>query len=213
MKPIYIVLIRAHTGLACVARKITGYQYTHVAVSLDKSLTDFISYSRRRHYLPADAGFTHEKRDFYAFGEHRSFGAKVFCLPVSDENYDKILSYIAECESDPEQRFNLFSMATMPLLHGVEIFKSENCMSFTARIIELSGLVKLNRPAYKYSIKDIDQLLTDHAVFEGKIRRLPSAEYREYMENASPYEYITTAGKLCGELSKRMICRRKEKHE
>ena len=60
MKWVYIVLIKAHTGLGAVARHITGYPYTHIAVSLDRSMTDFVSFSRRFHNFPFDAGFTHE---------------------------------------------------------------------------------------------------------------------------------------------------------
>ena len=63
MKDIYIVLIKAHTGLGSIARRLTGYPYTHIAVSLDRSMTDFISYSRRYHYIPFDAGYTHDYRD------------------------------------------------------------------------------------------------------------------------------------------------------
>ena len=47
MRYIYIVLIKAHTGLGSIARKFTHYPYTHIAVCLDKSLTDYISFSRR----------------------------------------------------------------------------------------------------------------------------------------------------------------------
>ena len=41
MKTVYIVLIKTHTGLGAVARRITGYPYTHIAVSLDRSMEDF----------------------------------------------------------------------------------------------------------------------------------------------------------------------------
>ena len=77
MKRIYICLVAAHTGLGQCVRRFSDYPYTHIAVSLDASLTDFVTYSRRRHSLPLDAGFMHEYRDYYAFGAHssvRSFG-------------------------------------------------------------------------------------------------------------------------------------------
>ena len=142
MKDIYIVLIKAHTGLGGAARWLTGYPYTHIAVSLDGSLRDFISFSRRYHNFPFEAGFTHEYRDFYAFGDHADFGAKVFKLKVGEQAYRKILAFIDERENGG-YLFNLFSMATMPLLHGFCIAGAENCMSFTAQIIELSGVTEL----------------------------------------------------------------------
>ena len=35
---IYIVLVKALTGLGRIARKITRYEYTHIAISLDENL-------------------------------------------------------------------------------------------------------------------------------------------------------------------------------
>lgn len=213
MKHIYIALICAHTGLAAAARKITDYRYTHAAVCLDRSLTNFFSYSRRRHYLPADAGFMCEKRDFYAFGKHTDFAAKVYRVPVKDEDFARIMLFISECESDPNQRFNLFSMVTMPILHGFRIYKTHNCMSFAARVAELSGAVKLSKPYYRYSIKELDALLSCFPFFEGKVRRCPSKEYRRYMERPtlSEYFYITTG--LVLELTARMIMHKGEADE
>ncbi|MBO5162975.1 MAG: hypothetical protein J6B75_00810 [Ruminococcus sp.] len=195
MKNIYIVLIKAHTGLGSAARKITRYEYTHTAVSLNGSLTDFLSFSRRRHYMPFDAGFMHEKRDFYAFGKHTFFKAKVFRLNITDENFSRVMKFIRKCESDTELIFNLISMATMPVFHGINIPKAYNCMSFTAGILQLSG-VKLGKPFYKYSVKDIDELLSDKCIFEGNLQRIPSSEYEEYMKKCPPLEYFILLSNL-----------------
>lgn len=181
MKNIYIVLIKAHTLLGSAARKIMRYEYTHIAVCLDNSLTDFISFSRRRHYLPFDAGFMHEKRDFYAFGKHKDFKAKVFQINVTEEDFLKTMKFIHICENDKKIVFNFLSMLTMPVFHGINICKAYNCMSFTAKVLELSG-VHLTKPFYKYSIRDIDKLLSGKCIFEGKVPRIPSPEYEEYMK-------------------------------
>ena len=57
---IYIVLVKAHTGLGKVSRVLSGgYEYSHIAVCKDDRFEDFITFSRRRHYAPFDAGFMH----------------------------------------------------------------------------------------------------------------------------------------------------------
>ena len=205
MKKIYVVLIKAHTGLGRFARLFTGYEYTHIAVSLSPEMTDFLSFSRRRHYLPTDAGFMHEKRDFYAFGSHRSFKAKIFALDVPDENYRKIRRFISYCEKDKTLEFNLFSMMTMPIIHGFPIPKTYNCMSFTAKILRLSGLFDMPKDHRKYSISDMDMLLEKHCIFEGYIPRTDSDEYADYMKKCSPSEYIRCTCRLIASLTKRMI--------
>ena len=205
MNELYIVLIRAHTGLGKAARKITGYGYTHIAVCTDRSLTDFVSYSRRYHYYPFEAGFTHEYRDYYAFGRHDSVCIKVFRLTPDAENYNKVMRYIRSCENDSEETFNLFSMMTMPILHGIGIYKANNCMSFTARVIELSGCVKMDREYYRYSIKDMDELLEKYFYFEGRLRRRTSPHYDEYMEPFEVRGFFKGMGRLICDLISRII--------
>lgn len=205
MKHIYIVLIKAHTGLGQAARMFTHYDYTHIAVCTDKSLTDFLTYSRKRHYLPFDAGFMHEYRDYYAFGQYRRFKAKVFKIPVGDKCYEDIMRFIAQCENDDKQMFNLFSMITMPILHGFRIYKAHNCMSFTAKVIELSSVVKMNKPYYKYSIKDMDKLLSEYVFYEGYLRRIPSPDYPKYMKRPAFSERMQVALYMIFELTRRML--------
>ena len=151
MKYIYIVLIKAHTGLGSIARRITGYEYTHTAVCLNDRFDDFISYSRRRHYLPFDAGFTHEN------------------------------------------------------IHGFRIYKTHNCMSFVMRIAELSGAAVPERGYWRYSIKEIDEKLSEYFYSEREIGRTESDEYTEYMKKPTFTEYTVCSIKLISELLKRMI--------
>ena len=205
MKYIYVVLIKAHTGLGKVARVFSRYEYTHVAVSLDKTLTDFITFSRRKHYLPLDAGFMHEYRDYYAFGNHRQVKIKVFKVPVAEQNYNEIIRFISKLENDSEYIFNLFSMMTMPILHGFEIYKAYNCMSFTAKIVELTGAVKLKRPYYKYSIKDMEQVLQKYEYFEGNIARKSSCDYAQYMKKYNISNILSTGADTIFNLTKRLL--------
>ena len=208
MRYIYIVLIKAHTGLGSVARKFTRYPYTHIAVCLDKSLTDYISFSRRYHHYPFEAGFTHEYRDYYAFGEHRDYGVKVFRLPVEEDAYADILTFIKDRETGG-YLFNVFSMATMPLIGGFRIAGAENCMSFTAQVIEKSRAVSLAKPYWRYSIKDIDELLMKYQYFRGKISKRPCDRHDEYMQKFCIKRYLRGMAKLLIPLTKRLITNQK----
>lgn len=190
MKRIYVVLIESYTGLGKILKNVTGYRYEHIAVSLDKSLTEFYSYSRKQHHHPFAAGFMKEYRDYYAFEKYRKFYSKVFSIPVTDEQYADIQALIERCANDDEQIFNLFAMITTPVLHGIRIYKAHNCMDFTARVIELAG-IKLDKPFYKYDIPDIEKLLADYPHKEGYLKRIDSPDYERYVEKSN----IFTASK------------------
>ncbi len=211
MKKLYVVLIKAHTGLGAVARKMTGYPYTHIAVSKDDSFTDFISFSRRYHFFPFDAGFTHEYRHYYAFGKHGSFGTKIFELELTDEKYEAVMTFISECENDSLRIFNIFSMATMPLIGGFRIWHADNCMSFTAKCIELSGTVKMEKPYWRYSIKDMDRMLSEHVIFEGELKP-ESRPDDDYMKPFSLPGYLAGMITVFSKLIFRMIFRTGKTH-
>ena len=209
MKYIYVVLIESYTGLGKLLKKVTGYRYEHIAVSMDKSLTEFVSYSRKQHHHPFKAGFMREYRDYYAFEEYKKFYAKIFALPVTLDRYRDIEKFIAKCENDPEQIFNLFAMLTTPVLHGLQIYKAHNCMDFTAKVIELAG-VGLAKPYYKYSIPDIEELLSYLPHKEGYIRRMDSPDYDKYVEKSDIITGVKEFAHVIRTLTHRLIFDRKK---
>lgn len=210
-KNIYVVLIKAMTGLGVFARKIFKYPYTHIAVCLDEELEDFVTFSRRKHFAPFDAGFMHEKRGHYAFGKYKTFQAKVFKIPVTEENYEKIKAYVGQIENDEEYIFNIFSMVTMGLFHGVRIYKALNCMSFTAKIIELSEVTKLDRQYHKYNIKEMDELLKDYLWKEEEF--YINTDDEEYMSRKVWLKNIGLYFKLNGQILFRMLFKSRSKFD
>lgn len=200
---IYVVLIKALTGLGGLARKISHYEYTHVAVSLNEKLEDFVTFSRRKHYSPFEAGFMHEKREHYAFGTHERVKVKIFRIPVSREERLRIERYINRIEHDKEYVFNLYSMLTMPVIHGMKIYKAHNCMSFVSRIIKFSHSVKMEKPYYQYNIRDIDCLLAPFFWKECHLSK--KREDYEYMKPVGMMANVGLFLKLNGILIARML--------
>ena len=194
---IFVVLVKTYTGLGRILRIIQGCEYTHIAVCFPEDTGEFVSFSRKYRYNPFVAGVVHERTEHYAFGHHKSVKMKIFKVPVRD--IALIKEYVDYVEHDEEFLFNHFSIATMPILHGVKIYKSHNCMSFVARILKMSGTVKLDKPFYKYNIKDIDGLLTDYLFKEDffeKKNDTPDEYMRKFPKLTLFYEFIEMNYKL-----------------
>lgn len=208
---IYIVLVKALTGLGRIVRKITRYEYTHIAISLDENLEDFITFSRRKHYSPFDAGFMHEKREYYAFGKNKNVKVKVFKIKISQYNKEKIIEYIDKIENDKEYIFNFYSMITMPIFHGIRIFKAHTCMSFVGKVIELSECVELKKKYYKYNIKEIDDLLKGYLLSEVNLEK--NKEDNKYMKKENIIINLQKFFKLNGQLIYRMLFKRSYENE
>ena len=211
-KNIYIVLVKAHTGLGKFARFFSKYEYTHIAVCLDDELNDFITFSRKKHYSPFESGFMHEYIDYYAFGKNESVKLKIFKIPVNNENYIEIESYINQIENDKDYIFNIYSMATMSIFHGFKIYKAHNCMSFVSKIIELSNTVNMEKKYYKYNIKELDLLLKEYKYEEKEFIRRNNIN-KEYMNKVGIFKNIKFFISLNCKLLYRLIVKRNDYYE
>ncbi len=185
-KYIYVVFVKALTALGKIGRKINKYEYTHISVCLDKKFERFATFSRKRHFSPFQAGFMFEKREHYAFGKNKKVKIKVFKVPVTKECMEDMENFIHTVEKDPEYVFNLYSMITMPFLHGFPIYKSYNCMSFVAKIFQLSGAVCLEKPYYKYNIEEMENLVKEYFYKEGNLNK--KQDDLDYMKKITLWE-------------------------
>lgn len=192
---IYVVLVKAHTFLGKMARLIKRYEYTHVAVCLKKPFTDFVTFSRRAHYNPFDCGFMHETLDCYAYGTHDRVKLKVFRVPVSAEEYAEICARVQEIEKDPNLLFDIFSMMTMSIFHGLSIPKAYNCMSFTGEILSMASAVQMNRPSNSYDIQQMDALLEPFFYKECVVKRR-KIHYPNYMEHVPLHKVVLDGATL-----------------
>ena len=209
---IYVVLVKALTGLGKFARLTSKYDYTHIAICLDEKFDKFYTFSRRKHYSPFDCGFMIETLDCYAFGKNKDVKLKIFKVPVSKENKEKIEEYIENVSKDSKYIFNFFSMMTMSIFHGFKIYKAHNCMSFVSKIIELSDTVNMSKAYYKYNIKEIDELLTEYLYKEDFFDK-KKIETKGYMNYVGLVKNIVYFIKLNSKLIYRLIVKGKEKDE
>lgn len=209
---IYVVLVKALTGLGKFARLTGKYEYTHIAVCLDEKLDKFYTFSRKKHYSPFECGYMIETLDCYAFGKHKKVKLKVFKIPVSKKNKEEIKKYIKNISNDSKYIFNFYSMVTMSIFHGFKIYKSHNCMSFVSKIIELTDTVKISKPYYKYNIKELDELLIDYFYNEDYYEK-KKIETKGYMAYVGIIKNILYFIRLNSKLIYRMAVKGKYKNE
>ena len=204
---IYIVLVKSLTGLGKFARKFSKYEYTHRAVCINDNIDDFITFSRKKHYTPFNSGFMHETLDCYAYGKNENVKLKIFKIPVTSKNMKEIEKYIEIIANDKDYIFNLYSMATMSIFHGFRIYKAHNCMSFVSKVLELSKSVPMTKKYYKYSIKDIDMLLSNYKYKEEYFYKT-KIQNKHYMDKASFISNVGMFFKLNGKLLHRIFSKR-----
>lgn len=204
MHNIYIYLFKEETVVGKVARKLLKYPYTHIAFTLNHE--DFITFSRRKHYDPFNSGFMIEKRDHYTFGNNKEIGARYYSVPLSDEALIKINNYMMEVSGDC---FNLYGMLLSPI-GGIEIPGANNCMTFVAKVLELSNIKLLKYPYYKNSISDIEEALKRGGYISKDIVIKKNKEDISYMQKVTLPKQITSFYKLNRKLIKGIISKHRK---
>lgn len=170
MRNLYVILPRSETFVAKVARKLTKYPYSHVTLSLDDDLEVFYSYSRLRNDSPLISGFAKEYRSHLASKEGVKLTCKIFKIPITNTEYKKIKKFISDNEKDDLMLFNYLSMATLTIIGGFEVHKTQNCCGFVAQALELTDKIKLDKPYYRYLPEDFDKMLSEkYLFFEGEL--------------------------------------------
>lgn len=208
MEHIYVVLEKSHTILGRVARILDPYEYTHITVCLDDDFRYFYSFSRYRHYGPFCSGIMRETMDTYAYGKYKDVKLKVFEVPVSKEDKERIKRFIATVYRDrKEYYFNLYGALTMGIFHGFRIYKAYNCMSFVGKILKMTGAVQMDREYYKYSIEELDKLMTPY-VKEEKYFSRERIENAHYMDRVGILYNIGSFIKLNGTLISRLLTKK-----
>lgn len=208
---VYVVLVKAHTGLGKLSRLTSKYEYTHIAICPNENFQSFYAFSRRKHYAPFDCGFTVETLDCYAYGEYEEVKLKIFKLPVSKENHKQIKDYIQKISRDTEYIFNFYSIP-IGIFRGIKIYKAHNCTSFAGKIIKLSQTVKMQKPYYKYDIKEMDALLTEY-LFKEETFKKTEVKTKDYMQKIGFFKNVLYFIRLNGTLIYRLISKGKNYDE
>ncbi len=150
-----IVLERSDTLIGRAGRIVTGYPYTHIAVTFD--LNHFYSFSRRYHHNPFDAGFTIERPSYYACLGDTTM--KAYYLDITDAQLKDISRFNASIGDLP---FDIYGMILMPAGIYRKKENAYNCMTYVAKVLELSGVRLINDPWYRNNIRDLEQALIKH---------------------------------------------------
>ena len=169
MKNLYVMFTRTSTMVGKMIRVVTKYEFSHVSLALSDDLTEFYSFARRNMNNAIDGGFVKEKRYYFTHGKESRTRVKIFKIPVEDEVYYQVKSFVKQIASDDEVIYNLFSLITMPIVHGIQPYKQYTCISFVSEALSKTGLIKFNKPTYKYTPKELERILKKYLFLDGYI--------------------------------------------
>lgn len=146
MRQIYIVLTHSGSLLSRTIKFVKKYEYTHVSISLDKGLNKMYSFGRLKPYNTFVAGFVQESPKYGTFKRFSKTKTKIFCLDVTEKQYQKIKKIIKYFERKRKKyKFNTIGLFSVALNIKITKENSFYCAEFIKYVLE-QAKIKTNLP-------------------------------------------------------------------
>lgn len=169
---LYVVLTSPNTAISKLIKLFKNDNYTHASLSLDKSLHNMYSFSRKKAYNPFIGIFKHEEFDKGIFRFHRDVPGRIMQVEVSKEQYENAVKLLDKFTANSEMyKYNYKGF--LYILLNKEILSDERflCSEFVYYILNESYIVDLNisrnlvRPE---NLLDIESEI----VYEGNLKEM-----------------------------------------
>lgn len=187
---IYVVFSSTPYKIGKLIRRVTGEQYNHVSISLDKELTQMYSFARRHYRLPLYGGFVHESRSRY----HVNGNATEICLcalPVTVRQYATLNNLLQDMHR--RSRFYIYNhlSALGAVIHKpIHARDAYTCVEFCIKVLRELGIEI--QPDKYYSVEDIKALLAAYIVYSGTMPEPDSFDESYYAKKPVPHPMLTT---------------------
>ena len=169
-KYIYIVISRTQTGFAKLIRRFGSVDYNHSALGLDPQLTQLYAFARPMHHGIFLGRLVHENLDRYTLRKDRPVPVVIFRIPVTHVQYEGVRKTIRQISEDPEYIYNLFSVLTYPVFHGITRHKAFTCIEFVAYILKELGYPMEDKLS-SYKPDDLLKILEPQIIYRGDFRK------------------------------------------
>ena len=157
----------SHTGtiLSHCVKAYTGDTYSHVSISLDKSLEHMYSFGRTNPYNPFWGSFVQESPNYGTFKRFKNTKVSLYSLDVTDTEYNNIKKVIKDFEKNKEDyRFNTIGLFAVMLHVNVKRKNHYYCAEFVKYVLDNSNvktdLPDLVKPEDFKNIKGIECIYT-----------------------------------------------------
>ena len=190
---LYVMISKTDTGIGGLIRKITGFPYNHVSMTLDPTFRTWVSFARFIHDTPMYGGFLTETAErFLAKGQ--DVDVHIFALDLIPQRFKELKELFSKAGHEcTDYIYNYFELLT--LVFGIQfpIRGAYTCLGFANRIMGTN---------YK-TIQELDRNMQSMLYYTGTLNELaPDSGDRSdiYFPRLGPirgiYHTVLTFGEL-----------------
>ena len=170
MKDIYVAFLTSNYKTSAFIRKFTRYKFSHVALSESPHLEKMYSFARKYQNTPFVGGFVIELPSRY-FISDKKVPVKVCAVSLEDDEYDKVMSRIANFQKTPDQyKYNYFSALAYWFNRPYKKKDAFICIEFVLYALGIDEFM---------TIKEFEKRLSDSVVYEGTMDEIVAESSKE----------------------------------
>ena len=202
-KKLYIMISKTDTGIGNLIRRVTGYPYNHVSMTLDADFHRWVSFARFHQNTPLYGGFIVEPSErFLAKGQ--TIDIRIFALELSPQRYRHLRELFSKAGTpDNGYIYNYLELLTLSLGISCPIRDAYSCLGFSNTVMGTDFR----------SIRDLDRQLTPHLFYEGTLNALaPDTGDRSdiYFTRLPLSDNLARSAQTLGTMFRRIFTKEKE---
>lgn len=137
MRSVYILLSRTNTVVSRIIRYITGDTFSHVSLSLDRSMERLYSFGRIYENTMLPGGFITENIHKGVFGKNRETKCMLYKLDINDDDYEQLeLKIDLMLCNRSTYSYNVIGLILNPLNIGLKREHHFVCSQFVAEMVK-----------------------------------------------------------------------------
>ena len=197
-KKLYVMISKTDTGIGNLIRKVSGYPYNHVSMTLDSSFRSWVSFARFIQDTPLYGGFIVEPVErFLAKG--KTVDVRIFALELSPSRYQELQKLFAEAGTpDNGYLYNHLELLTLSFGIRFPVRNAYSCLGFFNAVMGTDFR----------SIRELDLQMTPLLHYEGTLNALaPDSGNRSdlYFTRLGPWEGFVRSAQTLGGLLHRVM--------
>lgn len=161
-KKLYVMISKTDTGIGSVIRKVTGYPYNHVSMTLDPTFRTWVSFARFIQDTPLYGGFIVEPVErFLAKG--KTVDVHIFAVDITPQRYEELRDLFSKAGNpDSGYIYNHFELVTLTFGIKFPIRNAYTCLGFANAVMGTNYA----------SIQDLDRQMAPMLYYEGTLNGL-----------------------------------------
>ncbi len=199
-KKLYIMISKTDTGIGNLIRKVTGYPYNHVSMTLDENFHRWVSFARFHRDTPLYGGFIVEPAERFLAKGH-TIDIRIFALDLAPSRYEELRKLFSKAGTpDNGYIYNYLELLTLSAGLHCPIRDAYSCLGFANAVMGTDFR----------SIRDLDRQLTPHLFYDGTLNDLaPDTGDRSdrYFTPLGLAENLTRSAKTLGTMFRRIVTR------